>query len=196
MATQQKTKTFKKTNGDDLPAKPWRPAGHMEDNPVGLPADATEDLAKQLDRHLAAHWTMWHQYRKHHWLAVGPQFRQLHLFLEENYEEVAKQGDVIAERITLLGGIPTSGMEAQARLTYITMEPEGHYRVRDSLKHDMLCEQTMAINLRMTITEANKQGDFGSEQLLKKALVKCEDRAHHIEHFLEGDSLEIGREEK
>lgn len=186
---------FDKLSQSDLPEKPWRPQSELESNPIGLPRDVCETVIKHLDRHLGALYVMWHQYRKHHWLVVGPQFRDLHLFLEQNYEEVAKHGDLVAERITALGGIPTSAPAAQQKVSYVVHEPEGHFRIRDSLRRDMESEGTIALNLRKTIQDANKLGDFGTEQILKKILVHAEDRAHHLEHFLESDSLEIGRDD-
>ena len=186
-------KTFKSSPENDLPAKPTTPVSEYEGNPIGLPRDVAEPIAKALDKHLASLWAMWHMYRKHHWLVKGPQFRDLHLFLEQNYTEVAEDGDMVAERMTAIGGIPTSSMKEQVKLTYVSEEPEGYFRIRDSLKHDMHAESTIAQNLRRTIKECTDGGDYGTERVLKKVLLHAEDRAHHIEHFLGEDSLEIGR---
>ncbi|MEM8873433.1 MAG: DNA starvation/stationary phase protection protein [Planctomycetota bacterium] len=177
----------------DLPTKPWRPQSELEANPIGLPRDVCETLSAQLDRHLASLYTMWHQYRKHHWLVTGPQFMDLHKYLEANYDEIAEDGDLVAERMTAIGGIPTCAPAAQEALSYIDPEPEGMFHIRDSLKRDRESEGIIAINLRKTIQEAGKHGDFGTERILKKVLVHAEDRAHHLDHFLEEDSLEIGR---
>ncbi|MEM6562391.1 MAG: DNA starvation/stationary phase protection protein [Planctomycetota bacterium] len=188
------TNDFDTISTDDLPKKPLREQSDIEHNPVGLPKDVCESLSKQLDQHLASLYTLWHQYRKHHWLVVGPQFRDLHLFLETNYGELAEDGDMVAERMTAIGGIPTSAPAAQERLSYIQPEPEGQFRIRDSLRLDMESEGIIAMNLRKTIQEAGKHGDYGTERILKKVLVHAEDRAHHLAHFLENDSLEVGRD--
>jgi DNA-binding ferritin-like protein len=185
---------FQKQAADDHAGKPLIAVDEYEGNPIGLPRDVAEPIARHLDRHLASLWALWHMYRKHHWLVKGPQFRDLHLFLEENYEEVAKDGDALAERMTAIGGVPTSSMAQQVKLTYISEEPEGYFPIRNSLRHDMHCEGTIAQNLRKTIKECSDGGDYGTERVLKKILLHAEDRAHHIEHFLEGDSLEDGRE--
>jgi DNA-binding ferritin-like protein len=165
----------------------------IEENPVGLDQDIAEQLIPKLDEIQCTLWTMYHQYQKHHWLVEGPQFNDLHLFLEENYEEVHKYLDRLAERITALGGIPTSAPDAQAELSHVEHEPEGTYRVRQMLQHDLTAEQTLSTILRDTIEQAQELGDPGTERELKKALTKAEDRAHHLDHFLGEDSLEIGR---
>jgi len=173
--------------------EPWRPQQMIEENPVGLDQDVAEQLIPKLDEIQCTLWTMYHQYQKHHWLVEGPQFNDLHLFLEKNYEEVHKYLDRLAERITALGGIPTSAPDAQAELSHVEHEPEGTYRVRQMLQHDLTAEQTLSTILRDTIEQAQELGDPGTERELKKALTKAEDRAHHLDHFLGEDSLEIGR---
>ena len=174
--------------------KPWKTKDTIEDNPIGLSKDVTLRLVPKLDRHQASLFLLFHQYQKHHWLVEGPQFRDLHLFLQEAYESVHKQVDAIAERITALGGIPTSHPGELVKVAYIEHEPEGTYRVRAMLKGDRSQEAEIAQELRKTIAEARESGDPGTEHLLKEVLLEVENRAHHLDHFLGGDSLELGLE--
>ncbi|MBW7907096.1 MAG: DNA starvation/stationary phase protection protein [Phycisphaerae bacterium] len=175
--------------------KPWKPKDHVESNPIHLPKEAVSKLLPQLDRHLASLFVLFHQYQKHHWLVEGPQFHDLHIVLGQSYDEVHKQVDAVAERITALGGIPTSGPAEIARLAYVQHEPEGAFRIRQMLELDRAHEGTIAAELRKTIRQAFELGDFGTETLLRRVLVEVEDRAHHLDHFLGGDSLEAGRED-
>jgi DNA-binding ferritin-like protein len=136
--------------------------------------------------------TLYHQYHKHHWLVEGPQFRDLHLFFEDNYTEIHKAFDKIAERLTVMGYAPTSAPSEFAKISYIEHEPQGVFRIRESLEEDMKAERTIAIELRNSIKEAFELGDYATKNLLEKQLYKTEDRAHHIEHFLGDDSLAVG----
>jgi len=149
-------------------------------------------MSEALDRHLSAFITLYNQYHKHHWLVEGPQFRDLHLFFEENYDQIHKDYDAIAERLTVMGFAPTCHPENIYKLSYIDHEPEGVFRIRDSMTRDMEAEKQIAIELRKTIQEANTHHDFGTKQLLEGILFRAEDRAHHLEHFLGEDSLSIG----
>ena len=99
-----------------MPHKNGKPHARqeMEDNPVGLPEKAAREMASALDRHQASLFVLFHQYQKHHWVVVGPQFRDLHLFFQEAYEHVHKHLDALAERVTLLGGVPTASPTALA----------------------------------------------------------------------------------
>lgn len=168
---------------------PWRSIDDIEDNPVGLSKETAREIAPHLDRHLAALFVLFHQYQKHHWLVEGPQFRDLHHMLEASYNEVHEQLDAVAERMTAIGGVPTSSPSAQESLAYIEHEPEGVFRVAEMLSRDREAEKTMAKALRETIPVCTAEGDFATETLLKGILLKVEDRAHHLDHFLGDDSL-------
>jgi DNA-binding ferritin-like protein len=172
--------------------EPWRPQQMIEENPVGIDAEAAEQLIPKLDEIQATLWTLYHQYHKHHWLVEGPQFHDLHDFFEEHYMEVHKYVDRVAERITALGGIPTSSPAGHAELSHVEHEPEGTYRLRQMLQHDLDGERTLCGQLREAIQLADDHGDPGTERTLKKVLTKAEDRAHHIDHLLGEDSLELG----
>ncbi|MEL6613044.1 MAG: DNA starvation/stationary phase protection protein [Bacteroidota bacterium] len=176
----------------DMGRAPIRTVDEYEGNPVGLPDEACIELKEHLDRHLAAYNLLYNQYHKHHWLVAGPQFRDLHLFLEGHYNEIHAQLDEIAERLTVLGGIPTCSPSEQEKLAYIQHEPEGQFPIRDMLELDILCERQVCIELRKSVHVALNHSDFGTKRLLEKLLAHAEDRAHHLEHFLEDDSLEVG----
>lgn len=163
-----------------------------EGNPVGLSDEACKVMAEHLDQHLAALWIMYAQYHKHHWLVEGPQFRDLHLFLQTHYEEVNLQLDAVAERITLLGYTPTTRLDNYVKNAYIEQEGEDVCHIRDGLKNDMENEKKMAVEFRKSIKAAMKHDDFGTKSMLEGFLFKIEDRAHHLEHFLGEDSLSVG----
>jgi starvation-inducible DNA-binding protein len=173
--------------------KPRKEVGTLDGNPIGLDRTQTSKMIKELDAHLASSMVLYHQYLKHHWLVEGPQFRDLHHFFEEAYQALQKQSDRLAERITALGGIPTCDPVEQAKISYVSHEPEGSFRIRPSMELDRAHEGDVAQRLRTSIRLGQKVGDFGTEHILKEILVHVEDRAHHLDHFLGQDSLEIGR---
>ena len=170
-------------------ANPLRERESMEDNPIGLDKEVAASLARDLNSHQASLFVLSHQYQKHHWLVEGPQFRDLHLYLEDQYNAIHKDLDAIAERMTVLGGIPTSSPTALAREAYIRHEPEGYFALRDMLNHDLKAERAVCVTLRKTIAKAMEGGDYGTETLLRQVLAAAEDRAHHMEHYLADDSL-------
>ncbi|MCU0354897.1 MAG: DNA starvation/stationary phase protection protein [Cytophagales bacterium] len=166
-----------------------REQNQYEGNPVGLPDNVAQDLARELDRHLASSVVLFHQYHKHHWLVEGPQFRDLHLFFKENYSQVHEQFDKIAERMTTLGLTPSCTLENISRLSYIAQEPEGVLRIRQALEIDLQAERSIASELRKTIKKADDFQDYATKTLLEGFLVKTEERTDNIHHFLGEDSV-------
>ena len=141
-------------------------------NPVGLPQEVAEKMAKALDRHLSSYIVLYQQYHKHHWLVEGPQFRDLHHFFEINYNAMHEQYDMIAERLTVLGGIPTVHPTAVVDLSYVDHEPEGQYSTRDMLLNELEADKRIAEELRKTCQEAISLGDIGTSYLMQELTFK------------------------
>lgn len=164
--------------------------GTVEANPIRLSKNVSEEMVSALDTHLSALIALFHQYYKHHWLVKGPQSRELHLYFEKNYREVQDEFDKVAERITILGGVPTSTMQQQDRQSFIESEEEGDHPIREMVRKDLEDEGLLAEKLRESIQKAMSSKDFGTEHLLKGILYSCENRAHELDHLLANDSLE------
>ncbi len=169
--------------------QPERGPEEYEGNPVGLDEEATKGICRELNRHQASLFVLFHQYQKHHWLVEGPQWRDLHLYLEEAYKQIHADLDAVAERITALGAIPSASLKALSQKAYVVHEPEGFYPIRSSLQHDLRAEAVIAKALRLTIENAERHGDYGTGHILKGVLTRTEDRAHHLDHYLASDNL-------
>jgi len=172
--------------------KPLRKKKEYEGNPVGLTKKAANNISDELDRHLASYVVMFMQYHKYHWMVEGPQFRDLHLFLQSHYEEVNLDMDAIAERITLLGRNPSSRLDTYQKQSYCEQESEDVMRIRDSIKFAMENETKICKEFRKTIKTCLSHDDFGTKKMIEGMLERAENRAHHLEHFLGEDSLSVG----
>lgn len=179
---QEMNQRFKATRPDRSPEQ-------TEENVIGLLHESAIATAQELNRHQASLFVLFHQYQKHHWLVEGAQFRDLHMFLEECYQEVHKDLDALAERMTVLGAIPSASLEKLAEEAYLKHEQEGYFNVRTMLGHDLEGERILCTMLRRTITSAQDRSDYGTATLLKQILMRCEDRAHHLDHYLAKDGL-------
>ena len=172
--------------------KPLRPQTDYEGNPVGLTDNASKAISKDLDKHLASYVVMFMQYHKYHWMVEGPQFRDLHLFLQQHYEEVNLDMDALAERITLLGCTPHTRLNDFAKLSYCDEEASDVMHIRDSLEFAMNNETKICNYFRKTIKLCLEHDDFGTKKMVEGMLERAENRAHHLEHFLGLDSLTVG----
>lgn len=160
------------------------------ENSINLKREGARQMIDALNSNVASLFVLFHQYQKHHWVAEGPQFRDLHLMLEEHYTAVQQQADAFAERVVTLGGVPVSGPTAQLERGYVTEEPEGILDLRQMLSNDLRANQQILIKQREHIKLARELGDYGTEQLIKRHLREQEFRTQDIMHLLEHETLD------
>jgi starvation-inducible DNA-binding protein len=86
---------------------------------IGIKTSDREKIAEGLSHLLADSYTLYLQTHNFHWNVTGPQFRELHLMLEEHYTELAVAVDDIAERIRTLGVAAPGTYKAFAQLSSI-----------------------------------------------------------------------------
>jgi DNA-binding ferritin-like protein len=165
-------------------------ADEHEANPLGIDDEAAAELVVTLNDSLATLQILARQIQKHHWNVEGPEFLGIHEFLGDAYENVAEATDELAERITALGGVPVAGPEAAIERSLVAFEGETVYDIRSSLEADLAAYETLATTLREDALLAQQCGDLGTADLLQEVLSEVEDDAHHIDHFLEDDTLQ------
>jgi DNA-binding ferritin-like protein len=167
-------------------------AGTVEESEaLRLDQEKAEQIVDALNTDLAATYTLYHQLKKHHWNVEGAEFRDLHLFLGEAAESAEEFADELAERAQALGGTPVAGMEALAETSPVDPEGEDVYDVRTSLENDMVMYGDIIETLREHVELAQGLGDHTTAHLLRENLIEVEEDAHHIEHYLEDDSLVV-----
>lgn len=73
--------------------------------------------------------------------------------------------------------------------SYVEFEGEDVYDVRTSLHSDMETFADIIERMRDHIELTNSLGDYTSEEVLRGAIADYEEYAHHLEHYLEDDTL-------
>lgn len=177
------------TQAEHTPNMRQQPNDVVE-NSIKLKRDGAKQVIDALNSDVASLFMLFHQYQKHHWVAEGPQFRDLHILLEEHYTATQLQADAFAERVVTLGGVPVSGPTAQLQRGYVTEEPEGILDLRQMLSNDVKANQQILIKLREHIVLARQLGDYGSETLIKRHLREQELRTQDLMHMLEHETLD------
>ena len=166
-----------------------REFGSVEENDLRLDVEKSEQIIDALNQDLADTYVLYHQIKKHHWNVAGAEFRALHLFLGEAAENAEAATDELAERAQALGGTPISGPAEQADHASIEYEGQHVYDIRTSLEHDLEMYGDVIESLRDHVELAQNLGDHATAQILREILVTTEEDAHHIEHYLEDDTL-------
>ncbi|MDS0283317.1 DNA starvation/stationary phase protection protein DpsA [Haloarcula onubensis] len=166
-----------------------REFGTVEENELRLDVEKSEQIIDALNQDLADVYVLYHQVKKHHWNVEGAEFRDLHLFLGEAAEHLEEAADEIAERAQALGGTPIAGPVEQAEHASVEYEGQEIYDIRTSLEHDLGVYGDIIESTRDHIELAANLGDHATAQILREVLVQTEEDAHHVEHYLAGDTL-------
>ncbi|MFD1635016.1 DNA starvation/stationary phase protection protein DpsA [Haloplanus ruber] len=154
-----------------------------------LEQDKTEQIVEALNTDLAATYVLYHQLKKHHWNVEGAEFLNVHEYLGEAAEDAEDAADELAERAQALGAVPLAGgkrLEENA-----PVEPEGDdvYDLRTSLRNDMEMYGDIIEMVREHVELTEGLGDHATAELLRQQLLTLEEHAHHLEHYLEDDTL-------
>jgi starvation-inducible DNA-binding protein len=161
------------------------------DNPVLLDQSVTTPICEGFNIALASFQALYLQYQKHHFVVEGAEFYSLHKFFEEGYEAVQGHVHDIGERMNGLGGVPAASFTKLAELCCFTPEADGVYSCREMVQHDLEAEQAIIQLIRRQAGQAESLGDRATRYLYEQILMKTEDRAFHLAHFLAQDSLTL-----
>src|SRR5438067_314229 len=74
------------------------------DTPTDLSDDAVRDVSAALNALVADTFALFVKTKNFHWHVNGPHFRDYHLLLDEQADEIEESIDVLAERVRKIGG--------------------------------------------------------------------------------------------
>ncbi|MDZ5812794.1 DNA starvation/stationary phase protection protein DpsA [Halorubrum sp. AD140] len=164
-------------------------AGTVEENALRIETAKAEQIVDALNADLANAYVLYHQLHKHHWNVAGAEFLDIHVFLQEVYEDVEDAADELAERLQALGGVPHASMTTLAEEATVEPEDENVYDIRTSLSNDLEMMGDMIESYREHVELVNGLGDYATGEMLREQLEDLEEHAHHVEHYLEDDTL-------
>ena len=144
--------------------------------PTDLAAAATKDISGAMNAVLADVFALYLKTKNFHWHMSGPHFRDYHLMLDEQADQVFAMTDPIAERIRKIGGRTLRSIGHIAR-TQRLLDNDAEY-VEPS---DMLAELrddngTLAANLREAHEVCDKHRDIASASLIEVWIDETERR--------------------
>jgi len=89
------------------------------DTPTHLTSNATRDVSAALNTVLANMFALYLKTKNFHWHVSGSHFRDYHLLLDEQAEQIFATTDDIAERVRKIGGTTLRSIGHIARLQHI-----------------------------------------------------------------------------
>jgi starvation-inducible DNA-binding protein len=144
--------------------------------PAGLDSNAVRDISAALNLALADIFAIYLKTKNFHWHMSGPHFRDYHLLLDEQADQILAATDVVAERVRKIGGT--------------TLRSIGHIsrsqRVLDNdaefvTPHTMLAElrddnKQLAMSLREAHGICDEFGDLASASIFENLIDEAERR--------------------
>lgn len=165
--------------------------GEVADNPILLEKSVTEPIIDGLEVAFASFTALYLQYQKHHFVVEGSEYYMLHEYFSESYDEVQKHAHDIGERLHGLGGIPALTFSKLASLCCFDQESDDGFRCRLMIERDLKAEQSLIEMIRRQTGQTESLGERATRHLYERILLKTEERAYHLEHFLARDSLKL-----
>jgi starvation-inducible DNA-binding protein len=154
---------------------------------------AVDEICDALKPLLADVFALYVKTKNFHWHITGRHFRDYHLLLDEQAEQVFAMTDDIAERARKLGGTTLRSIGDIAR----------HQRIKDSDSEcvspvDMLAEllsdtSQLAVTLRDSHRVCEKHGDVATASLIENWIDETERRVWFLSEIVSADSQSNGR---
>jgi len=111
-----------------------------------------------------------------HWHVSGPHFRDYHLLLDEQSEQIFAITDDIAERIRKLGGLTLRSIGNIARLQTLKDNDEDFLPPLDMLRELMNDNKALVASMREAHEIADKHEDVATTSLLETFIDEAERR--------------------
>lgn len=145
--------------------------------PSNLTSAATKDIASALTTLLADVFALYIKTKNFHWHMSGPHFRDYHLLLDEQGEQILAMTDPLAERVRKIGRLTLHSVGEIGRLQRIADNDAEFVS-----PHDMLIElhednKQLTRYMREAHTICDEGDDVGSASLLENWIDEAERRA-------------------
>ena len=158
-------------------------------NPIGYDTASAKELVDDFNTHVASSIVLYHQIKKHHWLVRGPQWKQIHLLLDEYADEILEQADFFAERITYFSGIPVAGLPVFEEVSFIKSEAPDLYDLKRMLANDIHATKETLGRLRQSHELTEDKSDFFDTSQIENFIGLREKFCHELHFLLEPDEL-------
>src|SRR6202047_3563116 len=96
------------------------------DTPTDLKASATRDITASMNAILADVFALYLKTKNFHWHMSGPHFRDYHLLLDEQADQLFAMTDAIAERVRKIGGPTLKSVGHISRLQRVVDNDTGY----------------------------------------------------------------------
>jgi starvation-inducible DNA-binding protein len=141
-----------------------------------LTADATRDVGGTLNAILADVFALYLKTKNFHWHMSGPHFRDYHLLLDEQAEQLFAMTDPIAERVRKLGGATIKSIGQISHLQRVTDNDAEYVEPLDMLAELEEDNRLLAARLREAHDVCDEHRDVATASLIEVWIDETERR--------------------
>jgi starvation-inducible DNA-binding protein len=141
-----------------------------------LHADATRDIAAAMNGILADVFALYLKTKNFHWHMSGPHFRDYHLLLDEQADQLYAMTDPIAERIRKTGGATLRSIGHIARTQRVLDNDANYVEPQDMLAELREDNKELAGRLREAHNVCDEHRDIATASLIEVWIDETENR--------------------
>ncbi len=151
---------------------------HTQNRPrTDLAPEAVRDLSGALNALLADMFALYLKTKNFHWHVSGPHFRDYHLLLDEQGEQIFATTDDIAERVRKIGGTTLRSIGHVARLQRVADNDADYVTALDMLAELRDDNRQLVGRMRETHGLCDEHGDVATASLIENWIDEAERRA-------------------
>jgi starvation-inducible DNA-binding protein len=152
---------------------------------IGLTKEQLDGSVTILNKLLADEFALYTKTRKYHWNVTGPQFHDLHKFLESLYDELDEIIDEVAERTRALGAFPIATLREISSTTTIKEEAGENPKHPEMIQTLLANHEQIIRELRLNVDKTQDDfGDAGTADFLTGLMEKHEKTAWMLRSML------------
>jgi starvation-inducible DNA-binding protein len=145
--------------------------------PTDLGANATRDIAAALNGLLADVFALYLKTKNFHWHMSGPHFRDYHLMLDDQSDQIFAMTDVLAERVRKVGHLTLHSIGEISRNQRIADNDASYVTPQDMLAELREDNGVLAKRLREAHGMTDEHNDVATASLLEVFIDETERRA-------------------
>src|SRR6266478_1271549 len=144
--------------------------------PSDLKPNAVRDLSGALNILLADMFALYLKTKNFHWHMSGPHFRDYHLMLDDQGEQIFAMTDAIAERARKIGGTTLRSIGQISRVQRIVDNDAEYVKPLDMIAELRDDNALLTQNMRNVHLLCDKAGDVATASLLENWIDESEKR--------------------
>src|ERR1700722_6599708 len=146
------------------------------ETPTDLSREGVAEITAALRQLLADTFALYLKTKNFHWHVSGPHFRDYHLLLDEQGEQIFDSTDDIAERVRKIGGTTLRSIGQISKLQGIEDNDESFVSPGDMLRELMSDNKKLIEAIRGCHEVCDKYGDVATASILENFIDQAERR--------------------